>query len=144
MEVRQISVFLANEPGTLNKAASALKAASVNIRALSIMDATDFGLLRMIVNKTDDAVSALEAAHYAVNLNSVVVVDVQDTPGGLSDVLVLLEAEQVNIQYIYAFSGGATSGKALVIFKFDDNTKAIAVFNKHDIGMIDEAKIATL
>jgi len=144
MEVRQLSVFLANEPGSLRHITQLLADAGINIRALSIVDSTDFGLLRLIVDQVDAAVGILESGRYVTKLSPVIVAEMSDAPGGLNGVLAPLEAAGVNLEYIYAFAGGGAAGQAIVLFKFDDNARAAELLAQNRVTLLSEADIAKL
>jgi len=144
MEVRQLSIFLNNEPGSLSKVCQILEDAKVNIRALSIVDSTDFGLLRLIVDKTDLAIKTLEEGNHSVKITPVLVAELGDQPGGLNAILTPLHKHGVNIEYVYAFAGGAKAGNALVLFKFDDNKAAAAVMANENITLLGEKDIAAI
>lgn len=144
MEVRQLSIFLNNEPGSLSKVCKSLSDAEVNIRALSIVDSTDFGLLRLIVDKTDLAIKTLEEGNHSVKITHVLVAELGDQPGGLNAILSPLNKHAVNIEYVYAFAGGAKDGNALVLFKFDDNKAAAAVMANENIPLLSEKDIAAI
>ena len=103
MKAEQISVFLENKSGRLAEVMRVLGAAQVNIRALSIADTSDFGILRIIVNDKEKALDVLKANNFTVSKTDVVAVEVPDSPGGLSKILDLLEAQKVNVEYMYAF-----------------------------------------
>ena len=118
MKVKQISVFLENKSGRLAEVTRTLGRNDINIRALSIADTTDFGILRLIVNKPEEANHALRQGGFMVSETEVIAVDVPDRPGGLADVLEILGQASVNIEYLYAFIG-QTSQDALVIFRVD-------------------------
>ena len=120
---RQISVFLANRPGTLAALLKSVKECGVNMRALSIADTRDFGIVRMIVNDTEGALAHLRGAGYAVTVTDIVAVTVPDAPGQLSRVVGVLAERGVNIEYMYAFA--ARHGEeAILVFRFDDLAKA--------------------
>ncbi len=144
MEIRQLSIFLNNEPGSLQKVAQTLTSAKVNMRALSIVDSTDFGLLRIIVDDVNQALLALEKKNYVVKVNPVLVLQVDDKIGGLNEILKLLATNSINLEYIYAFAGGAIDGQALVLFKFDDNKAAAKVLKANKIKLLSESDIAQI
>jgi hypothetical protein len=144
MEIRQLSIFLNNEPGSLQKVTQTLSDAGVNLRALSIVDSTDFGLLRIIVDNVDAAITSLEKKKYVVKVNPVLVVQVSDKVGGLSKILELLVRDAINLEYIYAFAAGKEKDKALVLFKFDNNERAAQVLLGNDIPLLSEQDIALL
>ena len=121
--VRQISVFLDNKPNQLTGVMKLLKNHTINIRALSIADTKDFGILRMIVDDTEKAVDVLREAAYAVTETEIVAITIPDTPGQLSRVLDILGEQNVNIEYLYAFLGKSDKSVSFVI-RVDDNENA--------------------
>ena len=140
MKVEQISVFLENKSGRLAEVMRVLGASNINIRALSIADTSDFGILRIIVNDKDTALAALKEKDFTVSKTEVVAVEVADTPGGLSKILDLLESQGVNVEYMYAFIE-RSSDNAVIIFRFDENDKAIAVLQGAGIAILDGSKV---
>jgi len=140
MKAEQISVFLENKSGRLAEVMRVLGAAQVNIRALSIADTSDFGILRIIVNDKDKALAALKDNNFTVSKTEVVAVEVPDTPGGLSKILDLLDSQKVNVEYMYAFIE-RHSENALIIFRFDENDKAIEALQKAGITILSSKEI---
>ena len=121
--VRQISVFLDNKPNQLTGVMKLLKENGINLRALSIADTKDFGILRMIANDTDKTVEVLRKASYVVADTEVVAISIPDTPGQLSRVLDILGSDNVNIEYLYSFLGKSDKSVSFVI-RVDDNENA--------------------
>lgn len=121
--VKQISVFLENKSGRLAAVSRILGANDINIRALCIADTSDFGILRLIVNDPERAHDVLKEAGFTVSATSVIAVQVPDRPGGLAEVLSVLEEAGLNIEYLYAFVT-KISGQALVILKVEDVDRA--------------------
>ncbi len=126
--VKQLSVFVENKPGRLAAVTKVLYDRGVNLRAFMIADAGDFGIIRMVVDKTDEAFNALKAAGFTVTLNEVLAVEVEDKPGELHRISKALGDEGINIEYVYAFT--SEKHKALIIFRVDDNEKAKKVLEK--------------
>jgi hypothetical protein len=120
--VDQISVFLENETGGLADAVDVLARNAVDIRALSLADETDFGILRLIVNDTDRATSALKDAGFTVRKTPVVAVEIPDRPGGLATTLNALRG--IDVEYMYAFVR-KSGERALVVFRFEDVARAV-------------------
>ena len=141
--VRQISVFLDNKPNQLTGVMKLLKENGINLRALSIADTKDFGILRMIANDTDKTVEVLRKASYVVADTEVVAISIPDTPGQLSRVLDILGAEGVNLEYLYAFLGTSDRAVSFVI-RVDDNDNAAAALNKGGIIQLTENDIAEM
>lgn len=133
VKVKQISVFLENKSGRLAQITRVLGDNEINIRALSIADTTDFGILRLIVDKPEEANSILRTAGFMVSETAVIAVEVPDRPGGLADILATLGLAGINIEYLYAFIG-QSFGKAQVIFRVDDSDKAISVLHEKRSG----------
>jgi hypothetical protein len=135
MKIIQLSVFVENAPGHILAPCRALAGAGVNLRALSLADAQNFGILRMIVSDWRRAAKILEEAGFSVKATEVLAVEVPDRPGGLSQVLEALQGSSVNIEYMYAFPF-ARGGKATLIFRFDNPDAAIAKLHSSGISLI--------
>jgi hypothetical protein len=136
MEIRQISVFLENNAGRLGEVTRVLAEAKINIRAISIADTADFGILRLIVNKSDDAVTALNNAGFTTRATSVVAVEVEDNPGSLAKVMELFQKTKVNIEYLYASLEG-NAGKAVIIFKLADHEAGLKIIRENGLSIVD-------
>jgi hypothetical protein len=132
MKVEQISVFLENKAGRLAEVTRVLGEGGINIRALSLADTTDFGILRLIVDQYDRARQLLKEKGFTVGKTEVVAVEVPDRPGGLAMVLQALARAHINVEYMYAFV--QHSGKnAVIIFRFDNLEEAINLLQKEGI-----------
>jgi hypothetical protein len=141
--VKQISVFLENKAGRLSEVTAILSEAGINIRALSLADTSDFGVLRLIVNNSDKALDALKNNGFSVGVTDVVAVEVTDRPGGLHHILEMLQQAQINVEYMYAFV--QQSGKnAVMIFRFDRIDEAIEILQKDGIAIVDGEKLYDL
>lgn len=136
MQVEQISVFLENRAGRLAEVSAILAEAGVNIRALSLADTSDFGVLRLIVDNNEKARETLKNAGFTVGKTSVVAVEVEDRPGGLHRILDVLFKSGINVEYMYAFVQQSGSN-AVMIFKFDQTEKAMQVLAEKHIKTID-------
>ena len=143
MKVEQISVFLENKAGRLAEVADVLGREGINIRALSLADTTDFGILRLIVNDREKAKKALKEAGFTVGITQVIAVEVEDRPGGLARILKLLADEGINVEYMYAFVE-RSSGNAVLIFKFEDLDRAIEVLQSHGVRVIPGERVYSL
>ena len=130
MTVEQISVFVENRSGQLGDVTRVLEAAGINIRALSLSDTTDFGVLRLMADDTQKAKAALAAAGFTVGSTPVVAVDVEDTPGGLGRVLRVLSEHGINVEYLYAYTQ-RESTRATIIFRFDRTEEAVNVLQQY-------------
>lgn len=141
--VRQISVFVDNKPNQLTGVMKLLKESGINIRALSIADTKDFGILRMIVNDTEKACDTLRDASYAVTVTEIIAISIPDAPGQLSRVLDILGGEGVNLEYLYAFTGASDRAVSFVI-RVDDNENASAALTKGGIIQLTENDISEM
>lgn len=135
MKVEQISIFIENKSGRLAEVAGVLGEAGVNIRALSLADTSDFGILRLIVNDRDKAMQTLKAKGFTVSKTEVVAVEVPDQPGGLSSILQVLDSESINVEYMYAFVERC-GANAVIIFRFDETDKAIAALGAKGFNIL--------
>ncbi|MDR0487780.1 MAG: ACT domain-containing protein [Treponema sp.] len=137
MEIKQISVFLENTTGRLSEVTKTLARAGINLRAISIADTADFGILRLIVDKTDEAVGALNAAGFTTRQTDVVAVEIEDVPGSLAKLMELFQQSQVNIEYLYASLEGK-AGKAVVIFKLEDHNKGLKILSDNGLTIAEK------
>jgi hypothetical protein len=143
MKVEQISVFLENKAGRLAEVTRILGEAGVNIRALSLADTTDFGILRLIVDKYDQAREVLKSKGFTVGKTEVVAIEVPDKPGGLASVLAVLSQAGINVEYMYAFV--QHSGRnAVIIFRFDNLDDAIRLLRKEGIHIYSGEEVYKL
>ncbi|HJD97636.1 ACT domain-containing protein [Mailhella massiliensis] len=124
MTVEQISVFVENRSGQLGDVTRVLEEAEVNIRALSLSDTADFGVLRLMADDTQKARDALVKAGFTVGSTPVVAVEVADRPGGLGHVLGVLSEQGINVEYLYAYTQ-RESTRATIIFRFDRTDEAV-------------------
>ncbi|MEA1960632.1 MAG: ACT domain-containing protein [Bacillota bacterium] len=137
---KQISVFLENKTGRLAHVTRTLGESGINIRALSIADTSDFGILRIIVNDPVRAFAILKEAGFTVSETDVIAVKVPDSPGGLAAVLNQTSEAHLNIEYLYAFLG-TSQNDALVIFKVEDVVKARQAFTDKKIQFLDDHEL---
>lgn len=135
MKLEQISIFLENKSGRLADVTEALAKGNINIRALSLADTADFGILRLIVNDTEKAKQILKDNDFTVGKTEVVAVEVPDRPGGMAGILKILQSGKINVEYMYAFvrKGGAD---AVIIFRFDDIDRAIGALQKSGVKVL--------
>jgi len=124
LKVRQVSIFLENKSGRLYEVCKCLADAGVNIRALSVAETADYGVLRLIVNDPDAAMRAVSESGFTVSETEVIAVEVPDEPGGLAGVLAPLYDANVNIEYIYCFVEKSGSS-AIVVFRVEQLDAAI-------------------
>ncbi|HEQ60662.1 MAG TPA: ACT domain-containing protein [Firmicutes bacterium] len=143
MKLRQISIFLENRKGRLAEVARTLGNSGINIRALSLADTSDFGILRLIVNNVDAALGVLKDNGYTVRDTEVIAVEVDDRPGGLAEVLAVLAKSDLNVEYMYAFVE-KSQNKAVLVFRFEDLPKAIDALQKGKIRVLTGEEVYSL
>ncbi len=143
MKIQQLSVFLENRSGRLANITNTLGDVNVNIRAMSLADSSDFGILRLIVDNTEKAVDILKKSGFTVSLTDVVAVGISDVPGGLGRFLTLIETAGVNIEYMYAFIE-KNSDQAVMIFRFNDTVRAIEKMASEGIHMLNYSEIISM
>lgn len=136
MKVEQISIFIENKSGRLAEVSSILGNSGVNIRALSLADTSDFGILRLIVNDREKAINVLKEKGFTVSKTEVVAVEVPDQPGGLAKILYALDAESINVEYMYAFVERCVTN-AVIIFRFDETDKAIVALRQKGFNILN-------
>ena len=136
MEIKQISVFFENKPGRLGEVTKVLADAGINLRAISIADTAEFGILRLIVNDYEKAAEALNKANFITRVTNVAAVEIEDKPGSLAKVMDIFKTANVNIEYLYASLEGK-QGKAVVIFKLGDHDKGLRLIEENKISMVD-------
>ena len=143
MRVEQIAVFLENKSGRLAEITRILAENEINIRALSVADTADFGILRLIVDKVDRAQEVLRAGGFTVGKTNVVAVEVPDRAGGLASVLRVINEANINVEYMYAFVNKSGSD-AVLIFRFDEMDQAIEVLKANDFVLLTGPQICSL
>ena len=143
MNVEQISVFLENKSGRLAEVASVLASAGINIRALSLADTSDFGILRLIVNDNERAKAVLKDNGFTVGKTEVIAVEVADRPGGLAEILNVMKDNGVNVEYMYAFVQ-KSGGNAIIIFRFDEPDRALAMLTQAKIRILSGEEIYSI
>jgi hypothetical protein len=143
MKVEQISIFIENKSGRLAEVARVLGEKGVNIRALSLADTSDFGILRLLVDNTDVAQTTLKENGFTVNKTEVVAVEVPDEPGGLCNILQVLDDNEINVEYMYAFVE-RNAGNAVIIFRFDDVDNAIKTLHEKGVSILSGNQLYSL
>jgi hypothetical protein len=136
MKLKQLSIFLENAPGRLYEATDALGEAGLNLRSLSICDTSDFGVLRILVSDVIRARNVIMSKLLPARVDDVIAAELDDIPGSLARVLKPFKESQVNIEYMYALAG-TSSGKAVMIFRFSDNDRAIEILQRSGIRLLD-------
>lgn len=136
MKLQQIAISIENAPGRLYEVTKALGNADINLRALNLVDTGLFGQLRLLVSDVAKARRILMEMHVPARVNDVVAVEIEDKPGSLSRVLAFLYEGDVMVLYTYAYVS-ASSGKAIMIFRFSDNDRAIRILQENGVKLLD-------
>lgn len=144
MNIKQISVFLENKPGALYAMTGVLAQNQVDMRALSVAETKDFGIVRMIVADVYKATTVLKEAGYIHSITPVLGVAIPDVPGGLNKVLQVLNDAQMNVEYMYAFLGGKKSDHAYMVFRVEDNEAATAALAARGIKTVEQDEMDQL
>jgi hypothetical protein len=140
MKLKQLSLFLENKPGALSRPMRLLAGAGFNILTLSIADTDQFGILRLIVRDWEKARQLLEQEGFVVKVTDMVAVEVADRPGGLVEILDVLEKAGTNVAFMYAFTE-KRKGRAVLMFRFDNPDAAIRVLQKKGINVVDSGEL---
>ncbi|WP_294436743.1 ACT domain-containing protein [uncultured Victivallis sp.] len=135
MPIKQLSLFVENQPGSLSKVCQVLKENRINISTLSLADTREYGILRLLIQEHERARDVLEKAGYVVKVTDVLALTVPDHPGGLADTLAILDKHALSVEYMYAFTYGR-SNKAIIVFRFENPEKAIAMLKDEPIELV--------
>jgi len=146
MFIKQISVFLENNPGTLRELTELLGKGGIDLLALSIADTQNFGIVRLIMHsdEIDRAMKLLKEAGYVAKINHVICAAVPDRPLGLCELLAIIEQAGLSVEYMYSFLRKASAGTANMILRLNDGQKAAQVFSMKNIEMLSQAEIDNL
>ncbi len=140
MTIHQISLFLENKPGRLSAICRALTEGGVNIASLSLADTSEFGIVRLLVDRWEKARDILRGAGFGSNVREVVAVAAPDEPGVLAKILETVDAAGLSVEYMYAFAV-ARGTSARLVFRFDDTEKAVAALSAAGWKLLDEAAL---
>ena len=143
MFIKQLSIFVENKPGRLAEITSVREKNNSDIRALSIADTKDFGILRLIVNNPNVAESALKQAGYTVSLTQVIAIGISDKPGGLAKAMSVLYSNHISVEYMYAFLS-KSDDTAFVILRVENNEKAIEVLQNSGLQILESSSIYSM
>ncbi|EGJ99838.1 MULTISPECIES: hypothetical protein [Dysgonomonas] len=138
MTIKQLSIFVENKTGRLNEVAHILGRNGVNMKAFSLAESADFGILRLIVSDVDLAVRVLKEAHLGVSVNDVLCLSCPNTPGSLAAILEYLAKEDVFIEYMYAFSNGE---RANVVIRPTDIKKCVEILTVNNCELLNQDRI---
>lgn len=144
MSIKQISVFVENKPGTMKAMTDVLAARNIDIRALSLAETKDFGIVRVIADNVYDAVTALKDEGFIHQITPVLGVAIPDEPGGLTRMLGALSDAGVNLEYMYAFTGKNKSDNAYMILRVADESTAASALKASGIRVVDQEELAKI
>jgi hypothetical protein len=141
MKLHQLSVFMENKPGQLKAVCDALATANLNIRTMTLADTKEFGIVRIILHEWQQAQTVLEQAGFVATCSEVLALEVPDQPGGLANVLGVIDDANLNVEYMYAFTFGRND-KAILIFRFDNADAALERLKERGINVIGSVELA--
>ena len=140
MKIHQLSVFLENKPGQLRTACEVLAKARINLVTLSLADTVQFGILRLVIEDWQKAKTVLETAGCVVKVTEVLAIEVADQPGGLAQILEIVDHAGLNIEYMYAFTE-KRGGKAALVFRFENADTAEQALKANGINMMGDVEL---
>lgn len=143
MKIPQLLIFMENRSGRLAKITTTIGQAGINIRAMSLADTSDFGILRLIVTDVEKARDALKDQGFTVKVSDVIAAAIPDIPGALGNLLTIIEHAGLNVEYMYVVAEKHMD-EAILILRFDDLDKAIDVLLENDIAVVDEKKVLSV
>lgn len=143
MSIKQISVFVENKAGAMSAMTSVLAENNIDMRALSLAETSDFGIVRIIVDDVYTATTVLKDAGYIHSVTSVLGVRIPNVPGGVNKVLNILTESDVNVEYMYAFLGKKEKNHAYMIFRVQDDSKATAALIANGITTLTQEDVET-
>ncbi|MDR2075815.1 MAG: amino acid-binding protein [Desulfovibrio sp.] len=142
MSLEQISVFLENKAGRMAEVTGILAGAGVDIKALSLADTSEFGILRLVVDQKEKARESLKARGFTVTRTPVTAVEIKNEPGGLHKVLKILGSGGINVEYMYGFP--CPTADAIMIFRFDRTEQAVELLQNHQVRIFSEKDLLLL
>ena len=143
MKIKQLSIFLQNKMGSLAKPLEVLTVADVNIRAMCMADTSEFGILRLVVDNPEKGKEALEQNNFLVKMTEIIGVEMNDTPGGLTSVLKTIRDNNIDLEYLYAFTHDKAD-KAILLLHADDIDKLIEVLQNSNITIVPSEEVYNL
>jgi hypothetical protein len=141
MKLQQLSLFLENKPGALRAPCEALAAAGVDMLTVSLADTAQFGVLRFVVRDPARAKKVLEDAGMVARTTDVVAIEVENKPGGLAAALARIDEAGLGVEYMYDFGAASRSGKAAIVFRFEDPDAAVAALEKAGVRVLSSEEI---
>ena len=143
MAINQLSVFAENKPGSLVEITDVISKNDIDMRAISIADTQDFGILRIIVSDIEKAVKVLGENGFITSINQVAAVKISDEPGAMSKAIRVLYEKGINVEYLYAFIA-ASKKNAYVVLRVEDNAEAEKILTENGFGIVTEEDIRKL
>ena len=138
MKITQVSIFLENRQGRLYEVCDLFGENDINILALTVAETENFGIVRTVVNEPDQAMQLLKQEGFAAKFTDVVVVEIEDKPGGLASVLKVFNDNNLNVEYMHTFFSKAKQGDAYMVFRFENPEEAINVLKENNITPVQE------
>ena len=143
MKIKQLSIFLQNRMGSLSKPLEVLSENGINIRAMCMADTSEFGILRLVVDDPLKGKEVLEENNFLVKITEIIGVEMNDTPGGLTDVLKVIKDNQIDLEYLYAFTHDKVD-KAILLLHAEDIDNLIKVIEDNGIVIVPSAEVYDL
>lgn len=143
MKVKQLSIFIQNEIGSLSKPLEVLSKNNINIRAMSMADTSEFCILRLVVDNPTKGKEILEENNFLVKTIETIAIEMNDTPGGLTEILKILKENNINLEYLYAFTH-EKQGKAILLLHSDNINDLIDALNKNNVVIVNSQEIYDL
>ena len=143
MKIKQLSIFLQNRMGSLSKPLEVLTVADVNIRAMCMADTSEFGILRLVVDNPEKGKEALEQNNFLVKMTEIIGVEMNDAPGGLTSVLNIIKDNNIDLEYLYAFTHDKED-KAILLLHTDDIDGLIDILNENHITIVPSEEVYNL
>lgn len=143
MKVKQLSIFLQNKEGSLYDALEILTRENINIKALSLADTSDFGILRIVVNNPDKGIKILKENNFLVKPTDIIAIEMNDAPGGLAEILAIIKKNNINLEYLYAFTHDKTD-KAILLLHTDNLDDLILSLEKENVIIVPAEEVYDL
>ena len=143
MKIKQLSIFLQNEIGSLSKPLEILSENDINIRAMCMADTSEFSILRLVVDNPDKGEELLKRNNFLVKITKIIGVEMNDTPGGLTSILKVMKDNKIDLEYLYAFTHDKV-GKAILLLHVDDIDKLINTLTDNEITIVSSKEVYSL
>ena len=143
MKIKQLSIFLQNRMGSLSKPLEVLSENDINIRAMCMADTSEFGILRLVVDNPEKGKEALEENNFLVKMTEIIGVEMNDAPGGLTSVLKIIKDNNIDLEYLYAFTHDKAD-KAILLLHTDDIDSLIDVLSENNVTLTSAEEVYNL